>query len=237
MKSIVDFLEWDSSFFGLRIGKAIVSTQEELGELSCMRDSISEMYDLIYIFTDNDSTAPIPGSILVDRKVVYSMEVAEPSSFDCHIIEYTDQFVSEDLLKLALASGEYSRYKLDKQFPLNSYERLYTRWIEQSVNHSIANEVFCYMLNGCPKGLITLKRDENYGDIGLVATDPECRGMGIGSAMLQHVKHYLFTRGGKKLNVATQYDNKAACHLYEKAGFSVSSCTNVWHWWLNKSRL
>lgn len=235
MKSIVDFLEWDSSFFGLRIGKAIVSTQEEVEELSCMRDRLCEMYDLIYIFTNNYFTDPIPGSILVDRKVVYSMEVAELSSFDCHIEEYEDPFVSEDLLKLALASGEYSRYKLDNHFPPNSYERLYTRWIEQSVNHSIANEVFCYMVNGSPKGLITLKREDNCGDIGLVATDSECRGMGIGSAMLQHVQHYLFTKGGRKLNVATQYDNKAACHIYEKAGFTVNSCTNVWHWWLNKS--
>ena len=122
MKSIVDFLEWDSSFFGLRIGKAIVSTQEEVEELSCMRDRLCEMYDLIYIFTNNYFTDPIPGSILVDRKVVYSMEVAELSSFDCHIEEYEDPFVSEDLLKLALASGEYSRYKLDNHFPPNSYE-------------------------------------------------------------------------------------------------------------------
>ncbi len=232
----VNFLEWDSSFFGLRIGKAIVSTQKELEELSFIKDSLSGLYDLIYIFSNNDITPPIPDSILVDRKVVYSMVVTEPSCFDNHILEYKDQFVSEDLLKLALASGEYSRYKLDSHFPPNSYERLYTRWIEQSVNHSIADEVFCYMVNDCPKGLITLKRDNNSGIIGLVATDPECRGMGIGSAILQHVKHYLFTKGGKKLDVATQYDNKAACHLYEKAGFTVSSCTNVWHWWLNNSK-
>lgn len=233
---MVDFLEWDSSFFGLRIGKAIVSTQKELEELSFMRGSLSEMYDLIYLFTNNEISTPIPGSVLVDKKVVYSMEVAEPSSFDDHIIEYKDQFVSEDLLKLAFASGEYSRYKLDKHFPPNSYEKLYTRWIEQSVNHSIANEVFCYMVNDSPKGLLTLKHDNDYGVIGLVATDSECRGMGIGSAMLQHVKRYLFTKGVKIIKVATQYDNKAACHLYEKAGFTVSSCTNVWHWWLNNPK-
>ena len=229
-------LEWDSGFFGLRIGKAIVSTQKELDELSYMRDSLSEMYDLIYIFGNNDMTASVPDSILVDKKVVYTAEVTKPSCFDDHLLEYKDQLVSEDLLKLALASGEYSRYKLDKHFPPNSYEKLYTRWIEQSVNHSIANEVFCYMVNDSPKGLITLKHDNDYGVIGLVATDSECRGMGIGSAMLQHVKHYLFTKGGKTINVATQYDNKAACHLYEKAGFTVSSCTNVWHWWLNNPK-
>lgn len=231
----VELLEWDSSFFGLRIGKTIVSTQKELDELSFMRDGLGEKYDLIYIFSEKDISAPVPGFILVDRKVIYSMEVTDPSCFDNHILEYKEPFVSEDLLKLALASGEYSRYKLDKQFPSNSYERLYTRWIEQSVNHSIADEVFCYTIKGSPKGLITLKRDNNSGIIGLVATDSECRGIGIGSAMLQHVKHYLFTKGGKKLDVATQYDNKAACHLYEKAGFTISSCTNVWHWWLNKS--
>jgi len=200
-----------------------------------MRDSLSKRYDLIYIFTKCNISTPIPGSIKVDRKIIYSMEVTGPLYFDSHIIEYKDPFVSEDLLKLTLASGEYSRYKLDKHFPKNSYERLYTRWIEQSINHTIATEVFCYMIGDTPKGLITLKRDNNCGDIGLVATDSESRGQGIGSTMLEHVKHFMYTKGCKRLNVATQYENKVACHFYEKAGFAVNSCTDVWHWWLNET--
>ena len=232
---MVECADWDSSFFGLRIGKVVVSSQEELEELSLLHDSLRYEFDLVYIFAKCNLANPISDSFLVDRKVVYSMKISDPFRFDKHIIEYDKTIVTEDLLKLTLASGEYSRYKLDKHFPKNSYERLYTRWIEQSINHTIATEVFCYMIGDTPKGLITLKRDNNCGDIGLVATDSESRGQGIGSTMLEHVKHFMYTKGCKRLNVATQYENKVACHLYEKSGFAVSSCTDVWHWWLNKT--
>lgn len=235
MYPLVCYLEWDSSFFGIRIAKTIVSSQEEIDQLFFKRNELGEKYDLIYIFSDNEKLVSVPNSILVDRKVVYSMRITGSSYFDSHIVEYYGTSLDTNILNLALASGEYSRFKVDPNFPSHSYERLYTCWIEQSIQHNIATEVFCYMADGCPRGLITLKRHNNTGDIGLVSTDLEYRGQGIGRSMLEFVKHFMYTKGCYELNVVTQYDNKAACHLYEKSGFAVKSCTNIWHWWINKT--
>ena len=228
-------LEWDSKFFDLRIGKIVVTSQREMDELLVRQNELQKQYDLIYIFCQDELVTNRSNVKLVDTKVVYSAIVRpSKSTRDKHIVDFPSSIVTDELVNLALESGRYSRFKLDENFPSNAYERLYTCWIDQSVERNIATEVFCYMIDGHPKGLLTLNRKNEVGDIGLVATDPECRGIGIGSAMVQYAKHYFFTKGGIKINVATQNDNKAACHLYEKSGFTVSSCTNVMHWWLNK---
>jgi dTDP-4-amino-4,6-dideoxy-D-galactose acyltransferase len=88
------------------------------------------------------------------------------------------------------------------------------------------------MIDEEPKGMVTLKRETTDAAIGLVATDPQYRGKGIGGSMLEHVKNYCLEQNIRKLTVATQKQNLPACRMYEKAGFTVESCTNIWHWWL-----
>lgn len=232
---MVDFLDWDSKFFDLRIGKTVVTSPEEFDELLVRQNELQQKYDLIYIFGQGVLSTNQDNVKFVDKKVVYSA-IIQPISiaYDKHIVDYPSNILSKDLLNLALESGCYSRFRLDDNFLPDAYERLYTCWINQSVERNIATEVFCYMVEGIPKGLLTLKRKKDDGDIGLVAIDPNFRGQGIGNALLNHAKHFMYDSGYKVINVATQFDNIAACHLYEKAGFTVSSCTNVWHWWLNK---
>ena len=232
--AMIHRLDWDSDFFGLRIAKVEVTTQNEVDLLQDQYVSLKNEFDLIYVFAQNQILLTAGRPQLVDQKVVYTTSILGSCNSDSHIVEYIQKTVSEDLLNLALASGLYSRFRIDRYFPKNSYERLYTRWIEQSVAHKIASEVFCYMVDEIPRGLVTLRRDGVTGDIGLVATDEKYRGLGIGKAMMNYVKDYMFYCGCKKLSVATQLHNIAACNLYESAGFHKESLTNIWHWWLNK---
>lgn len=230
---MVEYLEWDSNFFNLRIGKTIVSSQLELNNLAKIQPKLCQEYDLIYIFAQKGLLAPHGNCSLVDQKTIYKTKIASVSApIDDSIIQYEENYVTEDLLKLALVSGEYSRFRLDHRLPDDAYERLYTRWIEQSVKHKIATEIFCYTIAGKIKGVLTLNRKGSKGIIGLVATDPNSQGNGIGSALLQYVKNFCAKNGVVELTVATQLRNKAACHLYEKAGFIMESCTDIWHWWL-----
>ena len=230
---MVDFLDWDSDFFKLRIGKVVIASEREMDTLKEISASIKNSFDLVYVFSSPGVQVVLANCSLVDQKVVYKKSLISPIPLsDSHVSEYKEKRVSEGLLGLALDSGVYSRFNLDKNLPDGSYERLYARWIEQSVNHQNATCVFCYMLDGNPRGLVTLSIKGQHGDIGLVSTHPLFRGRGIGIAMLKHVEHFCAHQGVKELFVPTQKHNLPACHLYEKAGFSEVSCTNVWHWWL-----
>lgn len=225
-------LHWDSDFFGLRIAKAVVASKEDIAALSRQESDLQSHFDLIYLFSEPGLDIPFDGARLVDSKAVFSANGLSQSAACPAVVRWESQETSESLVSLALVSGKYSRFKTDPQFPAGSYERLYTRWIEQSVNGSIATDVFCYMVEDCPRGLLTLDRHDEKNVIGLVAVDENCQHQGIGTALVKHAISYVHKQQGNRLRVATQLDNGPACRLYSRCGFSLESVTKIWHWWL-----
>ncbi len=225
-------LDWDSTFFQLRIAKAVVASEEDITNLYALTEKLQERYDLIYVFSDPSLELSLEKAVLVDKKAIFSL--SDPCRFDAdpNIVCWEPSQGLEPLVPLALVSGKYSRFKLDERLPVGSYERLYTRWIEQSVSQAIATEVFCYMIDGRPHGLLTLDRRDDRNVIGLVAVDEEYQHRGIGRALVRHAVSYVNKHQGKNLSVATQLDNEPACQLYSKCGFSLESVTKIWHWWL-----
>ena len=225
-------LDWDSEFFQLRIAKAIVTSEEDVIGLFEQAGKLREQYDLIYIFSDPGMEIPLEQAVLVDKKAIFTLSDPGYSEIDPHIASWGTSQGTEPLVPLALVSGKYSRFKLDPKLPVGSYERLYTRWIEQSVGRSIATEVFCYMIEGQPRGLLTLDRKDDRNVIGLVAVDEEYQHRGRGRALVMHAVSFVHKFQGKDLSVTTQLDNEPACRLYSGCGFSLESVTKIWHWWL-----
>ena len=225
-------LDWDSKFFGLSIAKAVVTSEEDASILSGQAAELSDRFDLIYVFSESDLRIPIENACLVDRKAVFSLNGPTLYNADKHIKSWESLETTESLVSLALVSGKHSRFKIDTHFPAGSYERLYTQWIKQSVNKNIATEVFCYMIDECPRGLLTLDRRDGRNTIGLVAVDEDYRHRGIGTAMVEYAVSYVKEHDGGEISVTTQLENEAACQLYSRCGFSLKSVTDIWHWWL-----
>ena len=226
-------LDWDSDFFGLRIGRVDIATAEECVALACQQEALEGNYDLVYVFASHGLDVSLPNVKLVDEKVVYMLPLPYYSEPNRNVRLWSQAMgVTDELLHLALVSGTYSRFKLDERFPSGSYERLYSRWIENSIKHILATEVFCYMEDRLPKGLVTLNDKNGVATIGLVSIHEDFQHRGIGTIMMHHVSHFAQGKGCKKLMVATQLKNTPACWFYEKNGFSVESITDIWHWWL-----
>ena len=226
---IISKLDWDSKFFELNIGEIDCRNQMAI-EIS---RGDNEHYDLIYVFVQHGQPVPIKDTQLVDSKVIYRKNVTSKSIMPPNIIEYSNDTPNDELYRLALQSGEYSRFKLDEKFPIGSYERLYREWIEKSVSRVIADDVLCYHYDGKIAGMVTLSSKNGIGNIGLIAVDILNRGKGIGSVLLKAVDSYFSNRGITSIEVATQQNNLKACSWYEKNGFEVKSITDVYHWWIH----
>lgn len=225
-------LHWDSDFFGLRIAKAVVASKEDIAALSRQEGDLRNHFDLIYIFSESGLEVPFENARLVDRKAVFTLNALVRYDANPAIMHWEYPIATDALISLALVSGKYSRFQLDKRLPAGSYERLYTCWIEQSVNKVLATEVFCYMMDGAPRGLVTLDLHDGQGVIGLVAVDEDYQHLGIGTALIKHAISYVHEHHGNRLSVVTQLDNEPACRLYSRCGFSLESVTKIWHWWL-----
>ena len=226
-------LQWDSDFFGLRIGRVDLQTKTDAEQLQSHHEELKLQFDLLYIFDANAVGFKADGAKLVDEKILYS-KPCEPRTQYPEISFFQDKTPSKDLYHLALISGGYSRFKLDERLPNGSYERLYNRWIENACPQEGTNkQILLYKNeNDVVCGMITIDYQDEMGHIGLVAVDTAIQHQGIGGKIMSTLDGYLFDHGIKKLEVPTQKANIDACRWYEKNGFAIQSIIPIYHWWL-----
>lgn len=227
-------LQWDSDFFGLRIGRADIFTTEDALSLASQYNELKQQFDLLYVFDPNNVGFDAGGARLVDEKILYSKPCEARKQYP-EISFYQAAHPNDDLYRLALVSGGYSRFKLDERLPKGSYERLYTRWIEnECANRGGGKMVFVFSdeAEGI-RGMITVDYSSELGHIGLVAVDPDTQHHGIGYKIMSTLDGYLYQKGVKTLKVPTQKANTDACRWYEKNGFTIQSITPIYHWWLS----
>lgn len=226
-------LQWDSDFFGLRIGRADLQTKADALELRAMHEELKRQYDLLYIFDAHAVGFEADGAQLVDEKILYG-KPCEPRKQYVEVSLYQGASPSNDLYRLASVSGGCSRFKLDERLPKGSYERLYNRWIENACPREGTNKQILLFKDeqNVARGMITIDYQGELGHIGLVAVDTDVQHQGIGGKIMSTLDGYLFERGVKMLEVPTQKGNTDACRWYEKNGFIVQSVLPIYHWWL-----
>lgn len=226
-------LDWDSAFFGLRIGRVDLQSKTDAELLQSRYEELKQQFDLLYIFDTNAIGFKANGAQLVDEKILYS-KPCEPRKQYAEISFFQSARPSENLYRLALVSGGYSRFKLDSRLPKGSFERLYKRWIENACPQEGTNKQILLYQNehGVECGMITIDYQGELGHIGLVAVDTEVQHQGIGGKIISTLDGYLFEHGIKTIEVPTQKANKDACRWYEKNGFAIQTITLIYHWWL-----
>lgn len=230
---MVSRLQWDSDFFGLRIGRIDIVSNERWQMLLQEASSLQMHYDLIYVFSEQELPTDSNKVRLVDTKTIYVKSIDSSTTMPATVEHYQESLPNADLYRLALVSGVYSRFRLDNSLPGDSYERLYHCWIERSVDGAMADVVLIHRTDDQIDGMITLKIEVDVAHIGLVAVDEGAQGRGIGTMLIKAVEAYLQSNTTvRQLKVATQWANKPACHLYEKNCFVVEEKTNIYHCWL-----
>lgn len=237
---VYKLLEWDSSFFGFPVAlilKEILTANELHSAISLLKKQGVKCVYWPASFENPEviSLAEKHQGKLVDIKVIYARSL-EGFSFNyaekLYIRPYESSVPDEELIKLAVSSGLYSRFKTDDRFGKENFEKLYTRWITDSVNKKIAKEVFVSRFQGDLTGLITVAEKNGSGSIGLVAINEKYRGLGIGNMLMEYALLWFKKNQYNKVEVATQESNKAASALYEKFGFKPEKKFRYFHFWL-----
>lgn len=233
-------LDWDSEFFGLKTGeyvsKDILPSMIEDDLLKAKKNE----YKLIYIKTKTLFKKNILDDLqgqLLDIKVIYSLNsnLYKSNNGCSEVLLLEDNFNETDknqLIHLGIESGIYSRFKKDKNIDNIHFRKLYSSWVLNSLNKKIVDKVFIIRKNELIVGFITLKVDDNQGQIGLLAVDENYRGNGYATLLLKKVITYCTNSNVYNLKVVTQQDNIGACSLYEKVGFNLIDKDYIYHFWL-----
>lgn len=239
MENNYNLLEWDTRHFGYKVA-CVRCDKLEIPYLKLLMNELKDLnFGLAYFFVNptdkisNNSLTAISG-FLADEKITFHTQLRKDDNFmyATQIRPYQLNYTSEKLKLLAFQSGIYSRFKLDKKFVNNEFEKLYTEWIDKSVKKEIADEVLTYYKNDEEKGFVTVHIQNNVGSIGLIAVDESERGNSIGKQLMSAAMFTFKEKGIYNIEVVTQGNNRIACEFYKSLGFMVKTMENIYHIWI-----
>jgi dTDP-4-amino-4,6-dideoxy-D-galactose acyltransferase len=237
---LCEFLEWDSNFFGVRIGRVLghrLSLETAPEVLVWCRD---HEIDCLFFLADQEPesirAAEGLGFHLTDLRLTLEAQLNEPKRGGATTLPQVATVrgaALEDipaLRRIAASSHTDSRFYQDGGFPRDRCDELFRIWIEKSCRGA-ADAVLVAERDAQAAGYITCEVAGDRGRIGLVAVAEDARGTGLGHALLSHALYWMFSRAVKVVSVVTQGRNLRAQRLYQAHGFANASLQLWYHLW------
>jgi dTDP-4-amino-4,6-dideoxy-D-galactose acyltransferase len=233
-----EFLEWDSVFFGHRIGRlqGNVLTTKLLVDAKTWAHANS--VECLYFFGRSDEYETVrlaegAGLSLVDVRITYQRRVysdlGRAPSPRVRLFEPTDLSFLRDI---AGKSHTDSRFYFDCKFSKVRCDDLFKTWIERSCS-GWADAVLVGLQDEEPAGYLTCHREsKESGKIGLVAVSGRARSKGLGTELVQSALQYFSRNNTQQVSVVTQGRNRTSQRLYQRAGFLTDQTLLTYHWWL-----
>lgn len=234
------FLEWDSEFFGMRVGRVSGDTlsKEEVRSIDdwCEEERIRLLYFL--------SRADCPSSVesaeqagfrLVDVRLTFELtgRPAEWSSMEGGLASVRPVRKADipALQSLARAGHRNTRFFNDNKFPRELAEKLYATWIALDCEGRADKVLVATEDAGEVLGYVTCHLGASHGQIGLIGVNAEKRGKGLGRQLTLAASHWLKEKGASKILVVTQGSNIPAQRLYQSCGFRTHEVSLWYHKW------
>lgn len=236
--ALCERLDWDSSFFGFSIARALPTRVDVKTRDAILDWCRAERISCLYFLADEDADTQLledVGFLRVDERVNLEMQpippiVAAPAG--------TRPARESDIARLREIAGcaHYdSRFYNDGHFDRERCDELYRVWIEKSCR-GWAEHVVVAEHDGTPIGYVTVQlREPKSAMIGLVGVDAAWRRQGIGQRLMAGALAWISTQPVTRVWSATQGRNMASQRLFQKAGFRATSRAIWYHRWFSPS--
>jgi len=241
--TICQYLEWDSNFFGRRIGRLTTGILTPVMLSEVMRWCKSQAIECLYFLSETDD----PGTIrlaednrfrLVDIRVTLECRLDPSHLKKSDLYKSIRPFTPDDLPALrsiARMSHHDSRFYHDPNFPNPLCDALYETWIENSCN-GYADAVLVAEFAQQPVGYITCRKlDQTTGQVGLTGVHVDVQGRGLGQGLVIEALRWFSERGISKVSVVTQGRNCRAQRVYQQCGFITYTLQLWYHRWFLSS--
>lgn len=233
-------LAWDTEMLGVPTAKIIPERLTVLELKDILQELKSQKINLVFWASDSEDAASQQAAhefsgFLADHKLTYYLDLSDfhAENFDLsHVESYREAIASPELYALAQEIAVFSRFGTDPKISSAQRTKVYNTWMDNSVKRQNAKEVLVIKQNNKVVGVTTLGEKNKRGDIGLLAVDPKCRGMQLGTKLVRASQIWCVKNGYRWAQVVTQRTNPAACALYEKCGFTIDKIEHFYHFWL-----
>jgi GNAT superfamily N-acetyltransferase len=233
---MIQFLPFDSSLFGYRVGKLLL--EKSLPDMERIQSAACG-YRLVYVMgkpglVKLGGWPPISTRVDLVKAILKSdLEIDSENTGNVEVVEQdlsaslsdADQ---QQLRELVFTSGQCSRFRQDPLLANKEYEKLYSTWWETITRQK--HRVIVARKDGRLLGFITFRLLRGRGYVDLFAVERNSQGKGIGRLLMRKVFREVYASGLVQVGLSTQKANKRAMTFYRKAGFQPMKETLIAHW-------
>lgn len=222
--------DFDSKVFGIKVAKIAELDPKQVNNL--LRDLIKNKvsYATYRVQANNFPTIHAieqAGFLLVDGLISLSLDLSSISSETALEIREAKKGDLKELKKLTTDLYSNTRITNDPLVPKDKANKYYLKWIENSVNGSVADSVLIWEERAEILGYITLQK---RGQIPLVGVSEKARGKGIARSLLNGAFAKFKKWGVETINIDTQMGNIPALRAYQRAGFKIVDSHSTFRW-------
>ncbi|EPY2277506.1 GNAT family N-acetyltransferase [Clostridium sporogenes] len=218
-------LEWDSSYWNLKIAHCIYENNDEIREYLNKED-----VDIIQTQINIDKTQQIRNLEnlnfrFIDLNITYCINL-EVDNISCEKYIIADEKNINNIENIASRVFHNSRFNI---LDIKKTKDFYKLWAKKSVLGKLDDVCLIEKNeNDEIEGFVTIKKiSEDCAKIGLIGVNPICQNRSVGSNLISQAKSYLLPKGVKRLFVSTQGSNIRAQNFYIKNSFRVYDIS-VW---------
>jgi dTDP-4-amino-4,6-dideoxy-D-galactose acyltransferase len=237
---LIQALEWDTSFFGVHIGRVIPKRLDSSDMPKIMEWCIEKGIECLYFLCapDHDESVQLAETYqfhLVDIRVemVWHAEDKRECEAKDDRASWVRDFRDEDkpyLLEIANRAYCSTRFYYDRHFTNEQARKLYQEWVNKSCD-GFADAVLVALRDDRISGFITCHLESpGRGRIGLVGVRSDLYNLGIGELLVRSALAYFARNCISEIRVVTQGRNLGAQRLYQKCGF----CSDALFLWYHK---
>jgi dTDP-4-amino-4,6-dideoxy-D-galactose acyltransferase len=230
---LVEFLAWDTEFWGVRAARVHVDNEDDLGRADAQSAELDIRWASLLAPSANTSlvNAALRGGYeLVDVRVTLAMALDVSSGPAA--VDLADNTDADQMAAIAATAFPASRFFIDPHLDDSRCELFYDTWVRNSLNGRMADAIVVSRHEGDVDGFMTLRlRPEHTGSLPLVAIRADRRGRGIGGRLLTDALGWLAAQGATSVDVVTQLANTPALRLYESVGFQTVEAGFWLHRW------
>lgn len=226
--SEIEYLQWDSSFFGKKIGRLILTDENNFDGNRFVKEA-EENFDLVYIFSLNkilsNQIVIMANLNLVDIMVTMSkpLDTNQSKENDYDFRTSLTEEEKNECYNIAEQTSIVSRFYKEPLIGPEKTKILYRKWIDNALNNTFSDGIFIQKENDRIIGIHLIKTDtnNNIGYFTLTGVDSNFKRSGVGKS-LWNQSFGFWSRNNviEQIKSPFSFQNRESLNFHLKMGFN-----------------
>ena len=232
-------LDWDSSFFGLSVGKLVIAASEEFDPDAFKDLAAAGGYDLIYVFALQRMLAleqTLPSKLdLVDIQLTMSQSF-QRERFNGLTYAIRKTLSADELHQcyvIAEQTAKVSRFYREPLIGPDMTRQLYRQWVDNSLNTTFSDGLFLVKESDSVIGihLVKTELDARVGRCSVIGVEASSKRLNVGRRLWDQAFGYWAAESNiESCKVPFSLQNTESLNFHLKVGFNrVEEIKYIYH--------